>query len=70
MQRSSYYAHANHITPVTSSLAANNFLHNVGGKSPTDVIEEIFMGNKDNNNDEGNKNDGDQHSISGYSANF
>ncbi|CAJ0827139.1 4849_t:CDS:2 [Entrophospora sp. SA101] len=47
--RSAYYAQANHTTPITSSLAANNFLLSVGGKSSTDVIEEIFKGNDPNN---------------------
>nr|CAG8434828.1 936_t:CDS:2 [Entrophospora candida]CAG8549774.1 6668_t:CDS:2 [Entrophospora candida] len=47
--RSAYYAQANHTTPITSSLAANNFLLNIDSKSPIDVIEEIFMGNDPNN---------------------
>ncbi|CAB4390243.1 hypothetical protein RhiirA5_396177 [Rhizophagus irregularis] len=41
---SAYYAQATHVTPITSSLVANSFLRKVGDKSPTDVVEEIFMG--------------------------
>jgi len=42
--RSAYFAQASHVTPITSSLVANSFLRKVGDKSPTNVVEEIFMG--------------------------
>nr|CAG8583241.1 13523_t:CDS:2 [Entrophospora candida] len=62
--RSSYYAQANHTTPIISSFAANNFLLNFDGKSSIDVIEEIFMENDPNNDVDVN----DQHSISEHST--
>ncbi|CAB5385846.1 respiratory complex assembly protein Rmp1 [Rhizophagus irregularis DAOM 181602=DAOM 197198] len=40
----SAYSQASQIRPTTSSLVANSFLRKVGDKSPTDVIDEIFMG--------------------------
>ena len=43
-QRSAYSSQAAQIRPITSSLVANSFLRKVGDKSPTDVVEEIFMG--------------------------
>ncbi|RHZ44755.1 hypothetical protein Glove_709g20 [Diversispora epigaea] len=51
--RSAYYTHSTHVTPITSSLMANSFLRKVNDKSPTDVIEEIFMGTSELNEDDG-----------------
>ncbi|RIA97683.1 N-terminal C2 in EEIG1 and EHBP1 proteins-domain-containing protein [Glomus cerebriforme] len=42
--RPAYYAQATHVTPITSSLVTNSLLRKVGDKSPTHVVEEIFMG--------------------------
>ncbi|RIA92967.1 N-terminal C2 in EEIG1 and EHBP1 proteins-domain-containing protein [Glomus cerebriforme] len=42
--RSAYYSQATQVRPTTSSLVANSFLRKVGDKSPTDVIDKIFMG--------------------------